>query len=59
MRWPGGNYVAGYNWQDGIGAKDKRPVRKELAWGALDYNQVGTDEWVQLNGHLELKTWSV
>lgn len=49
MRWPGGNYVAGYNWQDGIGPKDKRPVRKELAWGALDYNQVGTDEWVQLN----------
>ena len=49
MRWPGGNYVAGYNWQDGIGPRDKRPVRKELAWGALDYNQVGTDEWVQLN----------
>ena len=49
MRWPGGNYVAGYNWQDGIGPKDKRPVRKELAWGALDTNQVGTDEWVKLN----------
>ena len=49
MRWPGGNYVAGYNWQDGIGPKDKRPVRKELAWGTLDTNQVGTDEWVKLN----------
>jgi alpha-N-arabinofuranosidase len=49
MRWPGGNYVAGYNWQDGIGPKDKRPVRKELAWNALDTNQVGTDEWVRLN----------
>lgn len=49
MRWPGGNYVAGYNWQDGIGPKDKRPVRKELAWGTLDTNQVGTDEWVRLN----------
>jgi len=49
MRWPGGNYVAGYNWQDGIGPKDKRPVRKELAWGALDNNHVGTDEWVKLN----------
>jgi len=49
MRWPGGNYVAGYNWQDGIGPKEKRPVRKELAWGTLDTNQVGTDEWVKLN----------
>jgi len=49
MRWPGGNYVAGYNWQDGIGPKEKRPVRKELAWDALDTNQVGTDEWVRLN----------
>jgi alpha-L-arabinofuranosidase len=49
MRWPGGNYVAGYNWQDGIGPKDKRPVRKELAWGGIDNNHVGTDEWVKLN----------
>ena len=49
MRWPGGNYVAGYNWQDGIGPKEKRPVRKELAWNGIDNNHVGTDEWVQLN----------
>ncbi len=49
MRWPGGNYVAGYNWQDGIGPKELRPVRKDLAWGGIDNNHVGTDEWVQLN----------
>ena len=49
MRWPGGNFVAGYNWQDGIGPKDQRPVRKDLAWGGIESNQVGTDEWVQLN----------
>ncbi|KPK85297.1 MAG: alpha-N-arabinofuranosidase [Bacteroides sp. SM23_62_1] len=49
MRWPGGNYVAGYNWQDGIGPKEQRPVRKDLAWGGIDNNHVGTDEWVQLN----------
>ncbi|HEX5170995.1 MAG TPA: alpha-L-arabinofuranosidase C-terminal domain-containing protein [Cyclobacteriaceae bacterium] len=49
MRWPGGNYVAAYNWQDGIGPKDQRPVRKDLAWGGIDNNHVGTDEWVQLN----------
>jgi len=49
MRWPGGNYISGYNWQDGIGPKDKRPVRKDIAWGGFDTNQVGTDEWVALN----------
>jgi alpha-N-arabinofuranosidase len=49
MRWPGGNYVAGYNWQDGIGPKEKRPVRKELAWGGIENNHMGTDEWIQLN----------
>jgi alpha-N-arabinofuranosidase len=49
MRWPGGNFVSGYNWQDGIGPKDQRPVRKELAWGVVETNQVGTDEWVELN----------
>jgi len=49
MRWPGGNYVSGYNWQDGIGPKDKRPVRVNLAWGGLDNNHVGTDEWIALN----------
>jgi len=49
MRWPGGNYVMGYNWQDGIGPKEKRPVRINLAWGGLDNNHVGTDEWIALN----------
>ena len=49
MRWPGGNYVAGYNWLDGIGPKEDRPVRKDLAWGGYETNQVGTDEWIALN----------
>jgi alpha-N-arabinofuranosidase len=49
MRWPGGNFVAGYDWRDGLGPKDKRPKRMELAWGTVETNQVGTDEWVQLN----------
>ncbi|MBB3188095.1 alpha-L-arabinofuranosidase C-terminal domain-containing protein [Microbacter margulisiae] len=49
MRWPGGNYTADYHWKDGIGPKDKRPVLKELAWGFNDNNQVGTDEWIELN----------
>jgi len=49
MRWPGGNFVAGYDWRDGIGPKEKRPKRMELAWGVVESNQVGTDEWVELN----------
>ena len=49
MRWPGGNFVMGYNWQDGIGPKDQRPARINLAWGGIDNNHVGTDEWIQLN----------
>jgi alpha-N-arabinofuranosidase len=43
MRWPGGNYVASYDWQDGIGPKKERPVRREPAWGVLERNHVGTE----------------
>jgi alpha-N-arabinofuranosidase len=49
MRWPGGNFVMGYDWKDGIGPKDKRPTRINLAWGGIDNNHVGTDEWFALN----------
>ena len=49
MRWPGGNFLMGYNWQDGIGPKDQRPTRINLAWGGVDNNHVGTDEWMKLN----------
>jgi alpha-N-arabinofuranosidase len=49
MRWPGGNFLMGYDWKDGIGPKDQRPVRINLAWGGKDNNNVGTDEWIKLN----------
>jgi alpha-N-arabinofuranosidase len=49
IRWPGGNFVMGYNWQDGIGPKNQRPARINLAWGGIDNNHVGTDEWIALN----------
>ena len=49
MRWPGGNFVMGYNWKDGIGPKTRRPRRINLAWGGIDNNHVGTDEWIALN----------
>jgi alpha-N-arabinofuranosidase len=48
VRWPGGNYVSGYNWEDGIGPKDQRPARKDLAWNQIETNQMGTDEYVKL-----------
>ncbi|MBN1926402.1 MAG: alpha-L-arabinofuranosidase, partial [Prolixibacteraceae bacterium] len=47
VRWPGGNYVSGYNWEDGIGPKDQRPAKKELAWNQVETNQMGTDEYVE------------
>lgn len=49
MRWPGGNFTSSYNWRDGIGPKAQRPKRMELNWGVIESNQVGTDEWIQLN----------
>ena len=49
MRWPGGNYVMGYNWKNGIGPKDQRPSTINLAWGGIDNGQVGIDEWIELN----------
>lgn len=48
VRWPGGNYVSGYNWEDGIGPKNLRPARLDLAWNQIDHNQMGTDEYAKL-----------
>jgi alpha-L-arabinofuranosidase len=53
VRYPGGNFVSGYDWQDGIGPRDARPRRLELAWRSIETNQVGTDEflaWVRAAG---------
>ena len=47
IRWPGGNYTSGYNWKDGIGDWDDRPCRTNLAWGGLDSNFLGTDEFIR------------
>lgn len=46
VRYPGGNFLSGYNWLDGIGPKDKRPRRRELAWFSIETNQFGTDEFM-------------
>jgi len=50
VRWPGGNFVSGYNWEDGIGPKEQRPARLDLAWHQVESNQMGTDEYVKLCG---------
>jgi alpha-N-arabinofuranosidase len=47
LRWPGGNFVSNYHWTDGIGPREARPVRPELAWGGTESNQFGTDEYIQ------------
>ncbi len=46
LRWPGGNFASGYNWKDGIGPRDQRPARPELAWNAVESNRFGTDEFI-------------
>ncbi|PYG89038.1 alpha-N-arabinofuranosidase [Ruminiclostridium sufflavum DSM 19573] len=45
IRYPGGNFVSGYNWEDGVGPVDKRPKRTELSWAAIETNAVGTNEF--------------
>ncbi len=47
-RWPGGNFVSGYNWMDGIGERDKRPPRKNPAWKGIEHNDVGIHEYMEL-----------
>ena len=45
-RWPGGNFVSGYDWKDGIGPRDKRPPRKNPAWTGIEHNDFGLDEFI-------------
>jgi alpha-N-arabinofuranosidase len=46
VRYPGGNFVSGYRWEDGIGPVDQRPTRLDLAWRSIETNRVGTDEFL-------------
>ncbi len=45
-RWPGGNFVSGYDWQDGVGPRDRRPPRKNPAWTGVEHNDFGLDEFL-------------
>ena len=46
LRWPGGNFVSGYDWRDGIGPIDARPVKPNPAWAGLEFNTFGTAEFI-------------
>lgn len=53
IRYPGGNFVSGYRWEDGVGPAGKRPARLERAWRTLETNEIGINEfakWAQLVG---------
>src|SRR3984885_11889982 len=53
IRYPGGNFVSGYDWRDGIGPKNQRPARHDQAWKSTESNQFGVDEfmrWIRLLG---------
>ncbi|AEC01570.1 arabinosylfuranosidase ArfA [Parasphaerochaeta coccoides] len=45
IRYPGGNFLSGYRWMDGIGPKEKRPVRLDVAWKTLEPNEIGIGEF--------------
>jgi len=46
IRYPGGNFVSGYNWLDGVGPKQDRPQQLDKAWNSLNSNQFGTNEFM-------------
>ena len=45
VRWPGGNFVSGYNWEDGVGPVKDRPKRLDMAWFSTETNEVGIHEF--------------
>ena len=51
VRYPGGNFVSGYNWLDGVGPKAQRPTVLDRAWNSLETNQFGTNEFIDWCAH--------
>jgi alpha-N-arabinofuranosidase len=47
IRYPGGNFLSGYHWQDGVGPREQRPRRRDLAWQSIETNQFGTNEFIE------------
>ncbi|HEY4115319.1 MAG TPA: alpha-L-arabinofuranosidase C-terminal domain-containing protein [Rhizomicrobium sp.] len=58
VRWPGGCFADQYHWRDGIGPRDRRPVRINTTWGGVEEtNAVGTHEYMDLVGQLGAKAY--
>ena len=47
LRWPGGNFVSAYHWEDGVGPVERRPTQPNYAWGGVEPNTFGTDEFIR------------
>jgi len=55
LRYPGGNMLSGYDWQDGVGPRDARPRRRELAWQSIETNQFGTNEFIDFCRQMKIE----
>jgi alpha-N-arabinofuranosidase len=56
-RWPGGNFVSGYDWRDGVGDRDKRPPRTNPAWTGVEHNDFGMHEFIRFCELVETEPW--
>ncbi|CAN1542371.1 AbfA Alpha-L-arabinofuranosidase [Fimbriimonadaceae bacterium] len=53
MRYPGGNFVSGYDWLDGVGPRENRPTKMDLAWQSAEPNQFGTNEFMEMSNEMD------
>ena len=56
-RWPGGNFVSGYDWRDGLGDRDRRPPRTNPAWTGVEHNDFGMHEFITFCRLLDTEPW--
>ena len=56
-RWPGGNFVSGYDWRDGIGDRDRRPPRTNPAWTGVEHNDFGMHEFIRFCRLVNAEPW--
>ncbi|MBN2506257.1 MAG: alpha-N-arabinofuranosidase [Verrucomicrobia bacterium] len=56
-RWPGGNFVSGYDWRDGVGDRDRRPPRTNPAWTGVEHNDFGMHEFIRFCALVQAEPW--
>jgi alpha-N-arabinofuranosidase len=56
-RWPGGNFVSGYDWRDGVGDRDRRPPRTNPAWTGVEHNDFGMHEFIRFCELVDAEPW--